>query len=285
MISWVKPRNHFVMSGKDYYKILEVDRGATEEQIKQAYRKLALRYHPDRNPGDLRAENQFKDISEAYGVLMDRDKRRQYDSERTTFRGAYQYRQEDIFRDMFRNPNAQDLFSELSKEFERYGFRFDQKFVNRVFFGGKGVFFGGVIFGGPLFGGTPFSQRFGRRSYFGRRAAPSALRREQESVPKKGILSQLGRKLGALLLGQTPKSIGARNTLDMTYQLTLTRREALSGSKIRIAYKRGKTSEKLDVTIPPGTKPGSHLRLRGKGRPSPAGGPPGDLYLHISTRD
>jgi curved DNA-binding protein len=104
-------------------------------------------------------------------------------------------------------------------------------------------------------------------------------------VPKKGILSQLGGKLGALLLGQTPRSIGARNTLDMTYQLTLTRHEALSGSKIRIAYKRGKTSEKLDVTIPPGTKPGSHLRLRGKGRPHPTGGPPGDLYLHISTRD
>jgi len=71
----------------------------------------------------------------------------------------------------------------------------------------------------------------------------------------------------------------------MTYHLTLSRQEAASGSKIRIAYKRGKTSEKLDVRIPPGLKSGSRLRLRGKGMPHPRGGPPGDLYLHIELTD
>ena len=273
------------MPGRDYYRILNVDRGATEEQIKQAYRKLALRYHPDRNPGDPRAEERFKEISEAYGVLMDREKRTRYDSQQTVFGGGYEYRQEDIFRDMFRNPNAQDLFRELSKEFEKYGARFDQKFVNRVFFGGKGIFFGGIFFGGPIIGGTPFDRGFSRTASFGRKQADPTLRRGKASTFKGGILSRLGRKFETLLLGHTPKPMPTGKALDMAYHLPLTKHEASSGSKVKIAYERGKTSEKLNVTIPPGTKSGSRLRLRGKGMPDPTGGPPGDLYLHINVTD
>jgi DnaJ-class molecular chaperone len=268
------------MPGKDYYRILEADKRATEEQIKQAYRKLALRYHPDRNSGDPHAEERFKEISEAYGVLMDREKRTHYDSQQTVFGGGYQYRQEDVFRDMFRNPNAQDLFRELSKEFEKYGARFDQKFVNRVFFGGKGIFFGGIFFGG-----VPFPQGFGRTSSFGRKQADPTRCRGREDTLKGGILSRLGRKIETSLLGHTPKPVSTGKTLDIDFHLTLARHEASSGSKIKIAYKKGKTSEKLNVTIPPGTKSGNRLRLRGKGMPHPTGGPPGDLYLHINVAD
>ena len=64
---------------KDYYKILGVERSATEDQIKKAYRKLALKYHPDHNPGDKSAESKFKDVGEAYEVLGDPQKRKQYD--------------------------------------------------------------------------------------------------------------------------------------------------------------------------------------------------------------
>lgn len=273
------------MNGKNYYKILEIGKGANEEEIKQAYRRLALRYHPDRNPGDPRAEERFKEISEAYGVLMDREKRRRYDSEETGFSGAYQYRQEEIFRDMFRNPQAQDLFRELSREFEKYGVRFDQRFVNRVFFGGKGIFFGGIFFGGPTFGGAPFLRKFDRPSFFDRETRGPTLRQEETHSLKEGILSRFGRKIETLLLGHAPKPIAHGKALDITYHLTLTRREASSGSKIRIAYERGKTSQKLDVTIPPGTRSGSRLRLRGKGRPNLPGGAPGDLYLHIKIAD
>lgn len=273
------------MTGKDYYKILGINSGATQEEIKQAYRKLALRCHPDRNPGDPHAEEQFKDISEAYGVLMDREKRRLYDSEETRFAGAYQYRQEDIFRDMFRNPDAQDLFRELSKEFEKYGVRFDQRFVNRVFFGGKGIFFGGIFFGGPIGGGPLFSQGFDRPLFFRRETRRRTIHRDKEGSLQEGILSRLGRKIETLLLGAGPKAIPTGKSLDMEYHLTLTRSEASSGSKIRIAYERGKASEKLNVTIPAGTKSGSRLRLKGKGMPNPTGGPPGDLYLHIKIAD
>ena len=64
---------------KDYYELLGVGRSASDEEIKKAYRKLALQYHPDRNPGDKQAEEKFKEVSEAYSVLSDSQKRSQYD--------------------------------------------------------------------------------------------------------------------------------------------------------------------------------------------------------------
>ena len=67
------------MEFKDYYKVLGVERGASEADIKSAYRKLARKYHPDVNPNDKKAESQFKDINEAYQVLRDPEKRRKYD--------------------------------------------------------------------------------------------------------------------------------------------------------------------------------------------------------------
>src|SRR5512139_1104079 len=68
------------MAKKDYYEILGVPKTATEEQIKKAYRKLALKYHPDRNPGNKQAEEKFKELTEAYQVVSNPEKRRQYDA-------------------------------------------------------------------------------------------------------------------------------------------------------------------------------------------------------------
>ena len=85
------------MEDRDYYKILSVNKSASDKEIKKAYRKLALKYHPDRNRGDKNAEEQFKLINEAYAVLSDKEKRRQYD----TFGSAgfhQRFSQEDIFR-------------------------------------------------------------------------------------------------------------------------------------------------------------------------------------------
>ena len=65
---------------RDYYDILEVPKGSSEQEIKSAYRKIAMKFHPDRNPGDKAAEEQFKEAAEAYSVLGDEDKRRRYDA-------------------------------------------------------------------------------------------------------------------------------------------------------------------------------------------------------------
>ncbi len=83
---------------KDYYSVLGLKKGVSDDEIKKAYRKLAMKYHPDRNEGDAKAENKFKDISEAYAVLSDKKKRQQYDQ--VGSEGFHQkFSQEDIFRD------------------------------------------------------------------------------------------------------------------------------------------------------------------------------------------
>lgn len=96
------------MAAKDYYKTLGVSKEATEAEIKKAYKKLAFKYHPDKNPGDKKAEEHFKEISEAYAVLSNKQKRAQYD--RFGSAGFHQrYSQEDIFRGF----DVRDLFAEM----------------------------------------------------------------------------------------------------------------------------------------------------------------------------
>ena len=144
---------------KEYYAILGLKEDASPEEIRRAYRKLALHYHPDRNRGDAGAEERFKAISEAYGVLIDPEKRRMYDLSHGAGVGATAgdrsgpgpfSSQEDILRDLLRNREAATIFEELTREFQRMGFRFDDGFVRHVFFGGRGIVFGGIFFGGPF---------------------------------------------------------------------------------------------------------------------------------------
>ncbi|NUJ97695.1 J domain-containing protein [Candidatus Gracilibacteria bacterium] len=76
------------MATKDYYKVLGVDKQASDEEIKKAYRRLAMKYHPDRNKGNKESEQKFKEIGEAYGVLSDKEKRKQYDMFGSDFSGS-----------------------------------------------------------------------------------------------------------------------------------------------------------------------------------------------------
>src|SRR6202789_3654327 len=98
----------------DYYKVLGVGKNATDEEIKKAYRKLARKYHPDRNPGDKQAEERFKEISQAHDVLSDPDKRKEYDRggllgglggaggfDPSQFSGSFSGGFRDIFSDLF----------------------------------------------------------------------------------------------------------------------------------------------------------------------------------------
>ncbi len=98
---------------KDYYKILGVSRNASQEEIKKAYRRLALKYHPDRNKGNKEAEEKFKEINEAYAVLSDPEKRRQYDQFGST-EFHRRFSQEDIFRDF----DFESIFKDLGIGFD-----------------------------------------------------------------------------------------------------------------------------------------------------------------------
>ena len=114
---------------KDYYQILGIPENAEAEQIKKAYRKLAVEYHPDRNPNNPTSEEKFKDITEAYGVLMDPVKRKEYDRFKSNpFSGSqsgphFNYSQQEIFENMFRQAFGRDIFNDLNTEFKSSGFR------------------------------------------------------------------------------------------------------------------------------------------------------------------
>ncbi len=131
---------------KDYYHLLNVKRDASPGEIKKAYRKLAMKYHPDRNPDDKKAEDKFKEISEAYAVLSDKDKRVQYDQF-----GPDRFSQTFSKEDIFGGANFEDVFKE-------FGFGGDM--FSHIFSGGRRG--GGHInFGGQS--GYSFSgQRGGR---------------------------------------------------------------------------------------------------------------------------
>ena len=96
------------MNKRDYYNILGVDRDATQEEIKKAYRKLALKYHPDRNPEDKLAEERFKEVGEAYAVLSDQGQKGMYDRF-----GSAQFRQMRRPEDIFRAFNSKGFFWEF----------------------------------------------------------------------------------------------------------------------------------------------------------------------------
>lgn len=263
---------------KDYYRILGVPPEATPEDIKRAYRRLALENHPDRNRGDRQAEERFKEISEAYGVLIDLDKRQQYDS----FRRAgfppgdpgFRYRQEEIFRDVFTNPFASAIFDELQREFQRMGLRFDDRFVRQTLFGGRGFVFGGVFVKGP--GGAVFSRTFRRQPLEWQQKEPPAL--------TGGLLKEAGRRLKGFLAGLFRGDWITTQGSDLFTELSVTGDEARQGIKKPIAVLRNGKREELLVTIPPGIRTGTRLRLREKGDAGPHGAP-GDLYLTIRVEE
>ena len=275
------------MRNKEYYAALGVERDAAEEEIKRAYRRLALRYHPDRNPDDPGAEERFKEISEAYGVLMDPAKRQSYDRFGAGWGGArraggFRYTQEEIFRDIFNDPFAREIFRDLGRDFMNAGFRFDEDFFNSTFFGGKkGHFFSGIFTAFP--GAPPHGRETaavgrsqGRRPTFGERISAAAGRWVGQFLMK---------KLFGLTEGTHPsepsQEPAPRRGGDLVINISLTPEEASAGGYRMVTCPPSAGSEQLRVRIPPGVRPGTKLRLQGKGL---TGGPDcrrGDLYLSV----
>jgi curved DNA-binding protein len=255
------------MGQKDYYEILGANRDSTQQQIKEAYRKLAFQYHPDRNRENPLAVEKMKEINEAYAVLSDSRKRKDYDLLRAEY-GSYGYdrfRQSYSQEDIFRGSDINRIFEEMAKAF---GFRgFDEVF--REFYGQgyrtfefrrPGVFGRGFIFFGPGFG-----------------------RKNREEIPVSSkVLPGVAGKFVRYLL---KKTFGIREPVrgkDLEDVIYLGPQQAFKGAKGK--YFHRKRSKELMITIPPGTKEGQKIRLKGMGKEGKDGGEPGDLYLNVKVK-
>jgi len=254
---------------KDYYEILGVNKNATDAELKKAYRKLAMQYHPDRNPGNTEAENKFREISEAYRILSDGTKRAQYD----------QYGR---------------VFDENGGGFGGGGGGFSGETIFEEFFGD--VF-------GDFFGSTGNTKRT-RRPQKGRSIqididitfmeAAFGCDKELE-VPKTENCSRCEGS-GAEPEGmETCSTCGGRGTIQRRQGLfaisTTCNNCGGTGQVIKEVCTECKgagthrTKNKINIKIPAGVESGMTLRVGGKGDDGMNGGPAGDLYVEINVID
>ena len=252
------------MSQRDYYKVLEVSKGVNEAELKKAYRQKALKYHPDKNPGDHAAEDKFKEASEAYEVLKDPEKRQIYD----------QYGHDGLKGQGFNGPSGfEDIFSQFGDVF--------------------GDFFGGG--GGGQRQRTGSDLRLDIRITFHEAAFGAEKEVEVNKHNSCGTCRGSGSKpghspqtcrtcrgTGQVIRAQgffsvqspCPDCRGAGQTI--THPCNECRGEG-----------RVQENKKLSINIPAGVDDGARLRLRNEGEPGPQGLPPGDLYviMHVEQHD
>lgn len=288
----------------DYYAVLGVDKNASAGDIKKAYRKLALKYHPDKTKGDKAGEEKFKEISAAYAVLSDPEKKKQYDTYGSE--GFHQrYSQEDIFRNF-----------DLNDILRQFGFGGGGSQNVRFNMGGMG---GGTTGGGFS---SFFQQGGASGSPFGSRPAPEpgpnmtyqitiglddvlhgaektiSLRKNgvnqdvSVKIPKgieegkklrlkgQGGASPYGGPPGDLFLKVSiaPNSLFRRQGDDLTLEKKVPYSLACLGGKIEVTSLEKKT---FQVSVKPGTSGESRLRLPGYGLPSGPHGNRGDLYVRL----
>ncbi len=214
------------MEYRDYYATLGVEKNATQEEIRKAYRKLAKQYHPDMNKGDHKAEAKFKDIGEAYEVLSDAEKRKKYDmfGSHTNFTGGSNF-----------DP-SQYGFNGGNIRYEYAGSGDHSDFFN-MFFSGGGINFD------DLFGA---SARTG-----GGRAS---------RVYQDDDLSELFGRGGAG--GRAQRPTDGRH---IEAQIEVTPEEGAAGAEKRISLQTGTGTRTIDFKVPQGVKDGETIRLKGQG--------------------
>lgn len=288
----------------DYYETLGITKGAAADEIKKAYRKLALKYHPDKNNGDKAAEAKFKEISEAYAVLSDPEKKNQYDTYGSA--GFHQkYSQEDIFR----NFDINDILSQFgfgTSSFNSGSFRGN---VNRgashhdfsSFFGGHTGQHGRGGYSQPAPGpDMTYQLVVSLEDVLNGAEKQISLRTNGKTqnvsvkIPKgieegkklrlkgKGGRSSEGGAPGDLYLKieLEPHDSYERDGDDLIHIKKIAYSDACLGSRVEIETLDHK---KFMVTVPPGTNGDSRLRIKGQGLPSGPIGGRGDLYVKVGV--
>lgn len=287
----------------DYYEVLGMAKSATPEELKKAYRKLALKYHPDKNPDDKKAEERFKQISEAYAVLSDKDKRQQYDTY-----GAEGFQQRYSQEDIFKGADLNDILREFGFNFGGGGGGRTSSRTSRgggdpfssFFHQGQGGH-GGFQQGPPPKGqdlslelpitldevlhGAEKTISLGRGGKSDKVSVkiPAGIESGKKlRVTGKGNPSQFGGPSGDLylLINVLPHEAFTRDGDDLIVEQKIPFSHMVLGGKVDVPTLEGKT---LSVKVPHATQANAKLRLKGHGLPTGPHGPRGDLYVRLNV--
>ena len=274
------------MNPADYYQLLGLNKNATPEEIKRAYRKLAVKYHPDKNPGSKEAEDRFKEINEAYAVLSDPKKREEYDQ-----MGSAGFRERFSREDIFRGFDVGDLFKDS-------GFGTDDIF-SRIF--GKGAR-GGFGRGAMQQKGEDFSMElnltFSEAYHGGEKRVAFKRHGKREDL---SVRVPAGVNTGAQLriTGKGGEGIGGGPTGDLYLNVVVANDPHYSreGDDIvlvrQIRFTDAALGATLDVPtlegvkrikIPAGIQPGTKIRLKGHGFTHLGSGGRGDFFVMIEVQ-
>jgi curved DNA-binding protein len=281
---------------EDYYKILGVDKSATIDDIKKAYRKLALKHHPDRNPGNKDAEEKFKKISEAYAVLSDAEKRQEYDNF-----GSQAFSQRFSQEDIFRNVDLGDILRDLG--FGGFGGRGNRRAPFGNASGGEFYdFFGTGREYGPMprrgndleytltisldeaYAGTEkrVTLKKGDKTEEISIKIPKGINSGQKlRLTGKGLPGIDGGSSGDLfiIIMIAPHGIFSREKNDLSINKTISFSSAALGTTIDVETIGGETKR---LKIPAGTQNNTKIRMKGYGMPNFKKSGKGDQYVKIS---
>lgn len=279
------------MAQDDYYHTLGVSKGASEDEIKKSFKKLARKYHPDVNPSDKEAEKKFKKISEAYDVLSNIEKRKKYDqfgAQYANFTGAGAQGggfpggggfQGFRYDGGGPSPDFDDIFGDLFSNMAGFG----GARRGRAGSGSRGGRPGGDIeamieldFHEAALG-TEKRISLGHGQTFTVRVPPGAKTGSRLKIPGKGQPGSGGFAAGDLYVGVTVRDhpYFKREGHDIVIEAPVSLKEVLSAAKIKVPTLSGT----VDVKIPKGASSGTKLRLRGKGIVDPKTHRQGDQYV------